>query len=92
MSAGLLPSYGIQTWTATPSGYPRTGVLVAKVTGLYTGANRTQATSVVIALDPLNAACSTPDKFLLDGQFWYAAYGSSTVRSTINSCCATRSP
>ena len=59
-------------------------VLVAKLTGLNTGS---QITSTTITLDPTNAACNTAEKFLFNGELWWAGYSSTTTKQ--NNCCGT---
>ena len=86
VSAGLLPSYTLQGWPgATPPQFASTTpVLVAKVPGL---ADKGQAYSTTLTLDPKNLACNTADKFLLNGEFWWSAYGSTATK--VNGCCGT---
>ena len=92
VSAGLLPSYQNSTWPGqTPPKYVSiTPMLVAKLPGLAGrtpgSPDGTQVTTTTITLDPKNLACNTADKFLLDGAFWWAAYGST---DKVYGCCGT---
>ena len=86
VSSGLQPSYQLQGWPGvTPAQYPDgTQLLTGKVTGL---AANGQATSTTLTLDPANLACNTADKFLLNGELWWASFGSSANK--LNGCCGT---
>ncbi|GAX81206.1 hypothetical protein CEUSTIGMA_g8638.t1 [Chlamydomonas eustigma] len=81
----LLPSYQFQTWPGTPPPGFTTGesLLIAKVTGMDLGGVQSQ--QVTITLRP-DAVCSTPSKFLYNGEFWFAAYGTTT---RLDGCCGT---
>ncbi len=63
-------------------------VLTAKVNGLCPGspAACTQVNSITLTLDPKNLACNTADKFLLNGEFWFAGFGSTPTKGY---CCGT---
>ena len=84
VSAGLQPSYQLQGWPGvTPAQYPAgTQLLTAKVTGLAVNG---QATSTTLTLDPANLACNTAEKFLLNGEFWWASFGSTAAKK--DACC-----
>ncbi len=87
VSAGLQPSYQLQGWPGvTPAQYPAGAqLLTGKVTEL---ASKGQATSTTLTLDPTNLACNTADKFLLNGEFWWASFGSTATKP--NGCCGTQ--
>ena len=84
VSAGaLLPSYQLQAWPGVTPPYfaPGTELLVAKLTGLT-------ATTVTVTLDPANKACNTAEKFLFNGELWWAAYSDNTA-GRVDGCCGT---
>ncbi|GAX80549.1 hypothetical protein CEUSTIGMA_g7987.t1 [Chlamydomonas eustigma] len=89
----LLPSFTEQTWPGpAPMGYTNgEPLLVGKVTGLCPSGSQPgscmEEVTVHLQLDAANTNCNTADKFFLNGQFWYAAYGSTPGSS--NNCCGT---
>lgn len=93
----LQPSYQIQTWPGvTPPGFPDSGLLIAKVTGLCTPqspttAQPTQIQSPYVTLT-LGGNCSTANTFLYDAnEFFFASWGSTLVNGVtkLDSCCGT---
>ena len=87
VSTSLLPSYTIKGWASTPPQFINTPtVLTVGIPGL--AVNSQQAMETIFTLDPNNLACNTADKFFLNGEFWWSAYGSTATKP--NACCGTQ--